>query len=54
MAVMVVIWLNVGSRYPDAPKDMYSANGFQGQKFFIIPSRDLVIVRLGLTVESPV
>jgi hypothetical protein len=39
----------MGSTYPDAPKDMYSANGFQGQKFFMIPSRDLVIVRLGLT-----
>ena len=45
-------WLNAGGRYPDAPKDMYSANGFQGQKVFIIPSRDLVIVRLGLTDES--
>lgn len=45
-------WLNAGGRYPDAPKDMYSANGFQGQKVFIIPSKDLVIVRLGLTDES--
>ena len=45
-------WLNAGGRYPDAPKDMYAANGFQGQKVFIIPSRDLVIVRLGLTDES--
>ncbi|MDG2432541.1 serine hydrolase [Flavobacterium sp.] len=45
-------WLNAGGRYPNAPKDMYSANGFQGQKVFIIPSKDLVIVRLGLTDES--
>ncbi|MBC5840410.1 serine hydrolase [Flavobacterium sp. F-380] len=45
-------WLNAGGKYPDAPKDMYSANGFQGQKVFIIPSKDLVIVRLGLTDES--
>lgn len=41
-------WLNAGGKYPDVPKDLYSANGFQGQKVFIIPSLDLVIVRMGL------
>ena len=46
-------WLNKrGSAYPNAPYDTYSANGFQGQRVFIIPSRDLVIVRLGLN-EDP-
>ena len=41
-------WLNAGEHYPDAPRDMYSANGFQGQMIFIIPSKDIVIVRMGL------
>ncbi|TPN87666.1 serine hydrolase domain-containing protein [Aquimarina algicola] len=41
-------WLNAGGFYPDAPKDMFSANGFQGQRVFIIPSKDLVVVRFGL------
>ena len=41
-------WLNAGGYYPDAPKELYSANGFQGQRVFIIPSKDLVIVRMGL------
>lgn len=41
-------WLNAGKRYPDAPLDLYSCNGFQGQKIFIIPSHEMVIVRLGL------
>lgn len=41
-------WLNAGGFYPDAPRDMFSANGFQGQRVFIIPSKDLVIVRFGL------
>lgn len=41
-------WLNAGGKYPDVPRDLYSANGFQGQKVFIIPSLDLVIVRMGL------
>ena len=45
-------WLNAGGHYPDAPRDMYSANGFQGQKIFIIPSQDLVIVRMGLTEDT--
>ena len=45
-------WLNAGGHYPDAPRDLYSANGYQGQKVFIIPSQDLVIVRMGLTDEA--
>ncbi len=45
-------WLNAGGKYPDVPRDMYSANGFQGQRVFIIPSKDLVVVRTGLA-EDP-
>ncbi len=45
-------WLNKSGYYPDVPKDMFSANGFQGQKVAIIPSKSLVIVRFGLT-EDP-
>ena len=40
-------WLNAGGYYKDAPKDLYSCNGYQGQRVFIIPSLELVIVRLG-------
>ncbi|HBS11371.1 MAG TPA: serine hydrolase, partial [Flavobacteriaceae bacterium] len=45
-------WLNAGGKYPDAPKDIYSANGFQGQRVFIIPSKGLVVVRMGLVGDS--
>jgi hypothetical protein len=45
-------WLNSSGKYPDAPRDMYYASGFQGQKIFIVPSRDLVIVRMGLTDDE--
>ena len=45
-------WLNAEGKYPDVPKDLYSANGYQGQHVFIIPSKDLVVVRTGLA-ESP-
>tara|TARA_R110002051_G_scaffold250747_2_gene310090 strand:- start:7762 stop:9090 length:1329 start_codon:yes stop_codon:yes gene_type:complete len=44
-------WLNAEGKYPDVPRDMFSANGFQGQRIFIIPSKDLVIVRTGLSEE---
>ena len=44
-------WLNTSGHFPDVPKDMYYCSGFQGQMVAIIPSKDLVIVRLGLTEE---
>jgi CubicO group peptidase (beta-lactamase class C family) len=45
-------WLNAGGHYPDAPRDLFSCNGFQGQKVLIIPSYDMVIVRMGLKEEK--
>lgn len=44
-------WLNAGGKYPDVPRDMFSANGFQGQRVYIIPSKELVVVRTGLGQE---
>ncbi|TRX37924.1 serine hydrolase [Flavobacterium sp. ZT3R18] len=44
-------WLNAGGHFPDVPRDMYYCNGFQGQMVAIIPSVDLVIVRMGLKEE---
>ena len=49
-------WLNVGEPddpqrrpYPTLPRDLFAANGFQGQRLVVIPSRQLVVVRLGCT-----
>lgn len=48
-------WLPTNKDYPRSPKDMYFADGFQGQRVFVIPSEGIVIVRLGLTrFEHPV
>lgn len=44
-------WLNAGGRFPNAPKDMFYASGYQGQMVAIFPSHDLVIVRMGLSEE---
>ena len=50
------IWLNAGNknnptdkRFPDVPNDMYLMDGFEGQCVVMIPSRDVLIVRLGLS-----
>ena len=45
-------WLNAGRKYPNVPKDLFSSNGYQGQHVFIIPSKEIVIVRFGLA-ENP-
>ncbi len=41
-------WLNAGGIYPDIPKTAFSVNGYQGQRIFIFPTKDLVVVRMGL------
>jgi CubicO group peptidase (beta-lactamase class C family) len=38
--------------YPDVPADMYFADGFGGQDIYIIPSKKLIVVRLGLHVTD--
>lgn len=45
-------WLNRSGKLPDAPKDMYNSQGHRGQRIFIIPSRHLVVVRLGFAEDK--
>ena len=45
----VQFWLNAGREFPDVPRNMFYASGFQGQMVAVFPSQDLVIVRMGLT-----
>ncbi|MDH3271661.1 MAG: beta-lactamase family protein [Gemmatimonadota bacterium] len=42
-----LFWLNAGGAYDRMPPDAYWPAGFMGQNTVIIPSRDMVIVRLG-------
>jgi len=41
-------WLNAGGKFPDVPRDMFYCSGYQGQMVAIIPSMDMVIVRMGV------
>ena len=43
-------WLNLeGTNYPDVPHDMFACQGYDGQRIYIIPSKDLVVVRTGFS-----
>ena len=48
-------WLNEGVdgsvRMPDVPTDAYWASGHEGQHVVVVPSLDLVVVRLGFTSD---
>jgi CubicO group peptidase (beta-lactamase class C family) len=42
-----LFWLNRGGAWKGVPADAYMASGHMGQDTMVIPSRDVVVVRLG-------
>ena len=46
-------WLNrSGTDYPDVPRDMYCCRGHDGQYIYIVPSKELVVVRTGFSKKG--
>ncbi len=42
-------WLNDKPQLKNVPKSMYFADGYQGQRVYIFPKQNLVVVRFGLS-----
>jgi len=47
-----LFWLNRNKSLPSAPEDMYSCQGHDGQRIFILPSQDLAIIIFGYSPTS--
>ena len=46
-------WLNTGQRrFPSAPESTFNAGGNSGQFVVVMPEEELVVVRLGLTLDE--
>lgn len=45
-------YLNAEGHFPNVPRDLFYCSGFQGQFVFILPSKGLTIVRMGLKGEQ--
>jgi CubicO group peptidase (beta-lactamase class C family) len=42
-----MVWVNAGGAWPHMPPDAFAFRGAGGQDTYVIPSRDLVVVRMG-------
>ncbi|MBU23769.1 MAG: serine hydrolase [Acidobacteria bacterium] len=47
-----LFWLNRGGVWPDVPADAFWALGARGQHTVVIPSADLVVVRMGYSLDG--
>ena len=49
-----MVWVNAGGAWPDLPRDAFAFRGAGLQDVYVVPSRDLVIVRMGHFIGSRV
>lgn len=47
-------WLNRSGEFPGLPEDLYFCDGYDGQRIFIIPSKQMVIVRTGCSPRGTI
>jgi CubicO group peptidase (beta-lactamase class C family) len=49
-----MFWLNRNGEFPGMPDDLYYCDGYDGQRIFILPSKELVIVRTGCSPRGTI
>ncbi len=49
-----LFWLNKNGEFPGLPEDLYYCDGYDGQRIFILPSKDMVIVRTGCSPRGTI
>jgi CubicO group peptidase (beta-lactamase class C family) len=49
-----LFWLNRNGEFPGLPDDLYYCDGYDGQRIFIVPSKELVIVRTGCSPRGTI
>lgn len=45
------LWLNADGHLKGLPKNIFYMDGYHGQRVFVLPSEDMVVVRLGTTYD---
>lgn len=49
-----LLWLNRSGEFPGLPEDLFYCDGYDGQRIFMIPSKQLVIVRTGCSPRGTI
>lgn len=49
-----LFWLNKKGEFPDLPDDLYYCDGYEGQRIFILPEQEMVIVRTGYSPRGTI
>jgi hypothetical protein len=49
-----LFWLNKKGEFPGLPDDLYYCDGYEGQRIFILPEQELVIVRTGYSPRGTI
>jgi CubicO group peptidase (beta-lactamase class C family) len=42
-------WLNADGGFKDVPENMYYADGYKGQRVYVLPDQEMVIIRFGMS-----